>query len=897
MGGRIRCAVAGLAFLSSMAVVADAEAARHRLNRIGDDSVDLVMSVGWNFDGSGPGNRTYLTNALRTFAEQTYTMTEGRLQICNVYVFKDGKGPNADISASPGSGRADTIGSLRGGFGAIRSFLKQSDESLLPPEFFGRVLAHEFGHYGLFLLDEYIERSTGLQRESEPRRCDVTLETIMGSSRYYSSLSMPSHYDDAKFPAWTKTGVTNQELKYKTCDGLTEPTADAPGTEDAKWRTAQYRHWRRSAWELLANGPDKERLGPGARDEVSFGRFPSITTPGMPSELTRPRLPDDNCHRAIFMDGTFAVLLLDRSFSMSEKLTPGGTKTHFDLAKERAAAYVSSAPPGTTIAVMTFADDGEVVVTPTLLGEADLKQKQAAIINGFKDLTAAPMVTTTNIDRALVAAAKVFDDNAEVGNTQYMITLSDGITKAAAQFEAPFRRMRIPIFTQQIGRGAGAELQEVADQTNGAHRGTIDSAWGHNHIADRLLTHEQLSTRTFPRPAAHEPLEPPIHVNELDGATSFRATWPVDSEVAFQLKAPDGTVITPLSLPPGVTYEPASVGAIFRVERPAPGVWTPVLTPAGAVAGDLRVDALSASAFTFTVDVTGYGRYPDPWFLRATLRAPNPVVGARVVAKLTKPGAPAFELGLRDDGEAPDAHASDGVYTGVLSRVVEDGNYALEVVADNPGAAHLAPIADEGATPSMTPKPLPTFLRQRSFALSATGYRPMPQSRAGAIKVRNDFTPVWGTIDRPGEVVWFEFNGFANGHYAAMTGELISNDGAPMKTRLTLVDRDGSTVLTTNAEDDGRAFVELRTPSTGGEYFLKVDHPSGGVGRFRLAVAPRDWFNAKETPKPEADGGCGCRAARSSEGLPWIALGLLSASLARRRGGARRTASVRGENA
>jgi MYXO-CTERM domain-containing protein len=93
-----------------------------------------------------------------------------------------------------------------------------------------------------------------------------------------------------------------------------------------------------------------------------------------------------------------------------------------------------------------------------------------------------------------------------------------------------------------------------------------------------------------------------------------------------------------------------------------------------------------------------------------------------------------------------------------------------------------------------------------------------------------------------------------------MTGDLLSNGGGPMKTRLSLIDTDGVTVLATSAEEDGRAFVELRTPGTPGSYYLKVE---GDVGRFRVAVAPRAWFDPTgRKTSGEDGGGCGCHASR-----------------------------------
>lgn len=168
----------------------------------------------------------------------------------------------------------------------------------------------------------------------------------------------------------------------------------------------------------------------------------------------------------------------------------------------------------------------------------------------------------------------------------------------------------------------------------------------------------------------------------------------------------------------------------------------------------------------------------------------------------------------------------------------------------------------------------------------------MPQSPAGAVQVRNDLTPVWVSIDHPGDVVWLEFNGYKKGWYVAMTGGLIANDAGPMATRLTLYDTDGATELESDAQPDGRARVEVHTPGIDGKYYLKVEHTSGGVGRFQVAVAPGEWFQKRSGTRSGGGGEGGCRLSRSSDSTGVVAfgtwLGLFVLRRTRKPGGPRR---------
>jgi MYXO-CTERM domain-containing protein len=114
-----------------------------------------------------------------------------------------------------------------------------------------------------------------------------------------------------------------------------------------------------------------------------------------------------------------------------------------------------------------------------------------------------------------------------------------------------------------------------------------------------------------------------------------------------------------------------------------------------------------------------------------------------------------------------------------------------------------------------------------------------------------------------------------------------------MATKVTLYDEDGKTVLGSDAGSDGRAWVEYTATSQNKKILLKVEHPGGGIGRFRVAVAPAEWFkqkNAGVDPAEGEDEGCGSCAATSSSGpgasavtLTLLVLVLLVARRRRRR--------------
>ncbi len=863
------------------------------------------MSVSWKISeaAAGQGDRAYLETGLRSFADTIYEATEGRFKVCKVFVFdKRRNWGKADVVAEA-KGRANAaLGALREDSGQIRMFREIDPIGGGPAHqygaaVFGKVLAHEFGHYGLFLRDEYTEPQEAVPNEPpylRPRPCDVQVQSLMGNPHSITALSLDTDYTGEDHPAWTLKEITSpapdQRTKYLTCDKLDPPPKGAPNTETAQWRTAHYRHYQKSAWRLLVEGPTRELLAREARSSPAFVGFPSIAEGGVPAKLKYPTF-DGSCFQAIIMDGDYAVLAIDRSASMAK---PNALNVPLvSLAVAAAKDYVTSAPAGTTIAVLEFASDVTVVVPPTKIplgGEAPARAQINAAIDA---LAKNPPAGNTSLDAALMKARDLLLEGSAIGNSQYVVAISDGEVATQSWLLGQLVGLNIPVFTVAVRDAGSSVMQDVARQTGGAHRNA--KGWSQPLIEAELKMQEPVGVRLYPASSSNAPLEAPTELSERDGATVFRASWKEGDKAVFELVTPDAGVVTPANLPPGISYEPSLEGASYVIASPVVGKYTPRLVPQSTSTGDRHIWARSDSRLSLSVDTVGGKQYPEPWFVRARLAAPQPVLGASVTGTLTSSvaGAAPHGVAFRDDGQAPDEQPEDGVYTAVIADVVEDGDYTLDVLALNPGGATVDPIGvgDDpgGADPAA---PLSSFRREASLTLKAQGRFAMPQSPAGAVQVRNDLTPVWVSIDHPGDVVWLEFNGYKKGWYVAMTGGLIANDAGPMATRLTLYDTDGATELESDAQPDGRARVEVHTPGIDGKYYLKVEHTSGGVGRFQVAVAPGEWFQKRSGTRSGGGGEGGCRLSRSSDSTGVVAfgtwLGLFVLRRTRKPGGPRR---------
>lgn len=863
-----RGAASAAAALALVLSAASAPAITNRLHAIRGNSVDLEMSVDWDYDNpsSTTASREYITEALQTFAETTFAATEGRFRICKVFVRNKGhRKEDADLVLARNDDRAHaTVGGLHGQAGQMNLFLYRHGAKRTAFAL-GRTMAHEFGHYGLSVMDEYTEPKAageGEQEYDEPRLCDVTLATLMGDTQESDGLSFPATYRESKFRPWLGGAAgADKRQRYQTCEGLTEA---ATGEEDATWRTAHYRRYRRSAWELIATPPPREPIPAEARDLPRVVQFDSIREGGVPDAHAPPAY-DGACFQPVFLTGAFAVIAIDRSASMNAASGGPNNETLLDKAKGQAKFFISTLPAGVTVVLLQFSNEASVVVPATKLEEQSLAAQRAQLSASIDALT--PSQGDTGLDYALDQAFNTLINGADVGNYQFVLAFTDGEVAVSDWLVNKYLGTAIPLFGMAADPSKLTTLKTAARYTRGDARG--NAVWTFEAIEKHMRENERLFVRTYPKPAGQEPLEDPVQVSELEGATSFRAAWSGNDKVLFELVAPDGSVVTPSALPSGANYVQDGSSGQYSVPKPALGTWKPRLTPQSVLTGDLHLEVASESPLRLDVTVEGGAQYPDPWFVQARVSAAAPVLGAQVTGALSAlPDGKPRSISFRDDGKAPDLQANDGVYSAVIADVVDDGEYSLRVSATNPGGARLdsSGVADEPGdqTPAL---PLSGFGRDQSTTLESKGFRPMPQTPAGALQVRNDLTPVWVTVNQPGDVVWLVFNGYAKGRYVAMTGALIANDDVPISTRLTLYDTDGSTPIASDAGADGRAWVELATPNQDGKYYLKVEHAGGGVGRFQVAVAPKEWFTANGAAADD-DGGSACAC-----GLPGGARG------------------------
>jgi MYXO-CTERM domain-containing protein len=207
-----------IAVISSVAAqpVELAYAANHPFSSIKDvNIVNLTANVDWDYDGLAPmqlGKKGVpLTKdviekqILRETARSIYLMTEGRHRVGNVYVYKKSRyRDNVDIRLLNQTGRSNAnVASWQVNGGTSTNYLSIETEDeknakyiySYPFSDYGRVIAHEMGHYIYSVLDEYAGSAEDTKQGAGwPNFGDNVRSTIMNDSSLFTRFSVADDY-------------------------------------------------------------------------------------------------------------------------------------------------------------------------------------------------------------------------------------------------------------------------------------------------------------------------------------------------------------------------------------------------------------------------------------------------------------------------------------------------------------------------------------------------------------------------------------------------------------------------------------------------------------------------------------------------------------------------------
>jgi hypothetical protein len=250
--------------------------------------------------------------------------------------------------------------------------------------------------------------------------------------------------------------------------------------------------------------------------------------------------------------------------------------------------------------------------------------------------------------------------------------------------------------------------------------------------------------------------------------------------------------------------------------------------------------------------------YPRPVVLVASASYQTEhIAGAGLTASATAPDGTVRGLALKDDGQAPDVLANDGLYSALLP-YDRGGVYTVTAAFDNQaGTAVLTEIAEahalgpngEAWTPTTTPVS-ETFTVTASTQVTITGWQPDDHgdSPPAATLLAPDNARVAGRIDRAGDVDVFQVTPEISETLVLRLGSVALG----LSPRLRVLAADGTTVLHTfNLPSQGDEYFLTRLPVEAGvPFYVEVTDQNAGAagGLYEISIgAPLDTFREQAT--------------------------------------------------
>lgn len=746
-----------------------------RLSRTFDVTISLYRNE------VTPELRANYERILRYFADSVYEMSNGAHKLGNVKIYLGGANkdsahivwvenchPSANVSGYGNPGwqvnMCDVFGSQRyltsdgwaqvGGFGS---------------------LGHEWGHYFYGLYDEY-QGSAACSANSRP------------GSPCASDIPVPySMMHNGDYAGNNPDGGQPGDLRWGNFSTARNNTA----------QTAQHRMFGASAWETLVRPPSQDPRD-GARNtspERLYWPELSATAPG-PDETHRITLVNETARQAarsaltmswlnstgqvIYTTGPAATLAQSttgvvRQFVIDRSARIGNAGL-LETIKDAVAQQIDAANIGDTIGLIAFADTTTVVHAPlTIEGDAERTTLKNALA-GLAPVTSADVNLGVALQQALA--------NLPESLNRYVVLITGGAETTGepsfAQVGA-YQASGTPIyaFAYPSNAASNAILQQLALNTDGQYKALGNS--GSNSLTAALQEMRQATTPALIFDLAED-------VMLVDPEATEEASFIVDStlgsvevfvlvdglleQATIALADPAGNLVELACEVDDEAEDPRDVfticTALVEGDDLQVGTWKLI---AEADDRDLFIfywiEATAAEGeFAYTVTVTAVDgavvTYPEPIIIRASLQREVLVTNLYVAARLITPDGDEHMIELRDDGNAPDATADDGEYTGIFDYQM-DGEYDVLVDFDNrDGTAKTTLGSYQLQRGSDPPEPVlltENFQRHASTQLTVQGWQEDDHAEEldEATPLLLDNSPMAGRIDFADDYDTFKF--------------------------------------------------------------------------------------------------------------------------------------------
>ena len=681
----------------------------------------------------------------------------------------------------------------------------------------GYTIGHEWGHYTYGVYDEY--------------RGDAASRTA----------------NKITFPWDTDTPVTNaiMDSQWNAAGGHYAWLNFSTPLNDTH-NTAQNRIYGASCWEVLARGTSADPRT-GARVNLPTRTYWPYLASFAPASNQWPsiELPADiatatNDLKIIWMSDAVAMqIVIDASGSMDDEdkllYAEDAAKTLVDIVP----LPDSNSPPTTAIGVIAFDDTVSVEQPLTLIDSQATKDSIKAVIDAiYKDgATAIYDAAQAALDGLLDYSSTSGTD--DMGKVTFLLT--DGQDNSSAisidDLIANYQAAKVPIFAFGFGSDVyDTDLIYMSSETGGryyfspASQAEIQSAF---LDANQVVTDNQGLASGSPSVAPGATVQSTFSVDSTIATLTLAVTHDGDTN-AFDLVLvePNGTT----------THDPVNCSSsdgtttlcTFSIPSPVPGTWTLRSTSYLSSAGNLtfNVQAVPKPVVTYSLSLASLGgptiQYPEPVALIATLSRDLPIAGANVSALVALPDGSTQTVALADNGVAPDAVASDGVYS-ALYNPTQNGSYQFTVIANN--NAGTARMTYTGVQPSanvqgaMAAAPADQtiteqFQRQANLQVQVSGIVSDDHGNTAdtATYLPASNTNIAGRIDYSGDVDFFQVD-VPYGTDSVVIR--VSNLALGIQPLLRIYNSDGTTLL---SQGD---LSNAATPA--GYVALQVDNVSGAT--------------------------------------------------------------------
>lgn len=689
----------------------------------GVSTLNFVMSLDWNLANPTVKERdkTYVHDTLKQFARSLYTMTEGKHQIGTVYVYDKSQFlKRADIQFLDKVGRAQASvsGWKRRSYEIEIFTIDKNTGKPESAEAIGKTLAHEVGHYGYGLLDEYDDEDKKSSKDlGDPLAGDKPRNTIMNEHLKFVTLSTAGDYADASVQ-----------------------------------KTAQWRVYQRSAWETMIQDPKTDSqtsAGYGGPIRTWFEAFKNLSPPTADS-LKKPSGGDEQLQVVYMNEGSLMVLVINQNLTLAQ----------LNAAKQSAKGAVDALNDQAQVAVLAYPD---FVATPVQVLTA-VGDNRADIQTAIDGITQS--ADNNSPDQALNAALTLIKEAVKPAATASVLLLSTS-TAVDATTVQNYGKESVAINPVVISTGPDRQAQRLAARTQAAGSDRVllgalaEQTSGRYAVANddsevaqataQMVNEVEGEAVAIVNDDGVDQITPgaPFVLTTLIGSADegagleFSAYWDPEDQVEFRLQTPGGRLITPDQLPAEVRYQhnEDGSGASYEVSpqfADRAGSWRSTVTARQTTADGVFQDVMAIPSLLGADIATIGGSQEDsrPMVAEISVEGPLPVIQATVRLEIYDEDGQLTQgdLVARDDGVAPDVSANDGAYTVKVADFLKpDREYELVARIANPNnAAQFSTSGRKVQGTDAPPVPVGPFQRSAGvWVMNETAPEPTPITSGG----------------------------------------------------------------------------------------------------------------------------------------------------------------------